>query len=97
MAFAILADRQVGRGECVEMGGTYAIIVDGVRCNAVAGAPNNEVCDGNDNDCDGQTDEDLGGSPCGSNVGECTSAEVCRNGRIQCQGADGPENNCVMG
>ena len=92
-------DCQVGRGECRRNGRNICNNRgDGVRCNAVAGAPNNEVCDGNDNDCDGQTDEDLGGSPCGSNVGECNAGrEVCRNGRIQCQGADGPENELCNG
>ncbi|MGM0555183.1 MAG: putative metal-binding motif-containing protein, partial [Myxococcota bacterium] len=32
---------------------------DGTTCSASAGSPSSESCDGIDNDCDGQTDEDF--------------------------------------
>ncbi|MFZ8804381.1 MAG: MopE-related protein, partial [Candidatus Calescibacterium sp.] len=40
--------------------GQYVCKADGsgTQCNAVAGAPTTEICDGKDNDCDGERDED---------------------------------------
>ena len=67
--------------------------------------PNQELCNGLDDDCDTFTDEspvDTGGA-CGTDVGECSpGVEVCTNGDIECQGAtagsgevcDGLDNDC---
>jgi len=67
--------------------------------------PEAEVCDGEDNDCDGDVDEnpvDAGG-PCGTDVGECEfGAEECQGGVLVCQGGviaqaevcDGLDNDC---
>ena len=63
--------------------------------------PGNEVCDGVDNNCDGQTDNGLGspvGDVCGSNIGECKQGkEVCDNGSIKCQGGQGPTQEVCNG
>lgn len=66
-------------------------------------SPRLEICDGRDNDCDGQTDESLSRS-CGSDIGTCKQGiQYCQNGTwAECTGGvgpddekcDGEDNNC---
>ncbi|RLB61946.1 MAG: hypothetical protein DRI90_10195, partial [Deltaproteobacteria bacterium] len=53
--------------------------------------PGVEVCDGIDNDCNGQVDDGLSTSPCGTNVGECQEGVLtCVNGIQDCLNDIGP-------
>jgi len=59
------------------------------ECSGIASAP--EACDGKDNDCDGNVDNDNpgGGAGCGSDVGACTpGTEMCEGGLIVCHGGE---------
>jgi len=61
---------QAGIGECLRTG-VYVCKADktGTICNAIAANPTTEICDGKDNDCDTQTDEN-------GVCGVCTEGEV---------------------
>ncbi|MBN1283588.1 MAG: hypothetical protein JXA24_07450 [Proteobacteria bacterium] len=82
-----------GLGEC-RRSGRIACTHDGsgAACDAAAGEPSREICDGLDNDCDGKVDEDLGELTCG--VGACfRRVPACEGGKeSQCvPGEPGPE------
>ncbi len=66
--------------------------MSGVLQTCTPGTPGTEVCNGLDDDCDGQTDEDLGSTTCG--VGACRRTVAnCAGGTPQScvPGSPGPE------
>jgi hypothetical protein len=63
----------VGLGECRRTGGLVCT-ADGTAtaCDVQPGAPAVEVCNGRDDDCDGNVDEDFDlGAPCTAGAGAC--------------------------
>ena len=69
----------VGRGVCQRAGVRVCNGAgNGVTCNVDPGAGGAEVCDGLDNDCDGETDEGFAGlgTPCTAGQGICQAAGV---------------------
>ncbi len=82
---------------------TGTLVCDGANKWKCQGGtkPITEVCDGADNNCNGQKDESLGppiGVACGSDVGECKKGlNVCDNGTIKCNGGQGPVTELCNG
>jgi hypothetical protein len=69
-----------GEGLCERPGVFICGGGGGVLCNAPVGAPAPEVCNAQDDDCDGAVDEELGVVACG--LGECAHpVVVCAAGR----------------
>ena len=69
-----------GKGQCYHTGPSC---IGGVtyECDPFSGA-SKEVCDGQDNDCNGATDENLGTISCGK--GKCLhEQDYCQDGKIQ--------------
>ena len=62
-----------GVGACAQGGRQICDpAVAALVCTAHAGAPTAEICNGQDDDCDGQVDEDFDlGTPCSAGVGGC--------------------------
>src|SRR5262245_29392646 len=74
----------VGVGDCRRTGAMVCLgNGSGTICSATPGPPTAGVCDGHDNDCDGQIDN---GNPGGG--GTCSTGQlgVCAAGTQQCQG-----------
>jgi hypothetical protein len=72
--------------------------VDGEEICDAAVWPEDEVCDGLDNDCNWQTDEDYPEykEPCGTDTGTCEEGQwSCEKGTLKCLGGKGPvEETC---
>ena len=91
-----------GVGECLREG----IFIcsesnDSTVCSSSAGNPIDEICDGKDNDCDEEIDEELGTLQCG--MGECFNEVYnCINGieqtcipkTVEDEICDGLDNDC---
>jgi predicted ribosomally synthesized peptide with SipW-like signal peptide len=81
----------VGLGQC-QSAGTYICDTNNPAgttiCSVTAGTPGAEVCDGIDNNCDGQVDEGNPGGNVSCNtglLGICAGgATQCQNGAIMC-------------
>ncbi|MCK6571890.1 hypothetical protein L6V77_12440 [Myxococcota bacterium] len=86
----------VGAGGC-RRDGTLECGNGGLQCNALAGAPAPETCNGVDDDCDGSVDDVAGvGDACEAGVGVCAAVgrRVCRGDELICDavlGSPGPE------
>jgi alpha-tubulin suppressor-like RCC1 family protein len=81
-----------GAGACASTGETDC--VNGVEtnsCQAGNNAPSDATCDGVDDDCNGQTDEDYAPVPTSCGVGACarTSTSSCVSGTVR--------SNCTPG
>jgi len=85
-------------GQCAP--GTTECFDGEIHCTAQA-APSPEICDDIDNDCDGETDDELPtpfGDAC-SEPEECPKTLQCADGAIQClprdqEICDGNDNDC---
>lgn len=85
-----------GKGECQRAGQwVCSDTKDALKCNAVPAEPTPEICDGLDNDCDGEVDEDWPekGSVCIVGVGACarTGVYICKKDHsgVECSGQPG--------
>ncbi len=73
--------------------GTFTCKADGLGVECVNETATNlvDVCDGLDNDCDGQTDEDF---PTLGDACDGADSDLCQNGTVTCA-ADGSAVECV--
>ena len=82
-----------GDGQCLAAGIYVCDGLNATTCNAMPAPPTMEVCDGKDNDCDQQIDEDFPlGTTCTNGVGACEKSGVIvcdANGGTTCDAVPG--------
>jgi hypothetical protein len=101
-----------GIGACQRIGVVRCSAIDDTQteCSVIGGSGEQEICDGLDNDCDDQTDEDLSPVSCSMQAGVCAgSTRQCGGtaGFLECGkteygldfeftelSCDGKDNNC---
>ena len=59
-----------------------------------AATPAAESCNGADDDCDGETDEEVPATPCVPAGGVCAGAEVCTGGELVCEALPKGDETC---
>ena len=96
---------EVGQGTCAAEG-TIVCGPDGApTCDAVPGRPGREICDGEDDDCDGTVDEDTPNVPVHCGVGACAAqgviscidgclVEDCTPGEPVAETCNGTDDDC---
>jgi hypothetical protein len=95
---------QCGTGACAAQGQITCVAGNPVD-SCQAGLPEAEVCDGTDNDCDGQPDEDIASVPTQCGVGACAAigeqtcvggdlVNSCQSGVAGVEVCDGEDNDC---
>ena len=75
--------------------GTRTCAAEGLTaCDAAT--PAAETCNTQDDDCDGQTDEDVGGQPCTltNGFGTCEGVTACTEGQLACDASVPAEEAC---
>ncbi len=86
--------RRAGINRCSEDG-------QSVVCGAVEGAPNDDICNGLDDDCDGQTDEGFAqlNTACSVGVGTCQRSGINQcsedGSQVVCNAVEGAANNDI--
>lgn len=85
-----------GIGECAITPDSHPARMEGqgFMCVSKTPAVNDENCNGIDDDCDGQTDEDFDPSSvtCGMGVCESTGTTYCESGNVKDNCVTGPKN-----
>ncbi|MDD5043890.1 MAG: MopE-related protein [Patescibacteria group bacterium] len=87
-------DCAAGVGECQRTGKEICEVGGDIVCGAEPGKAGKEICDGKDNDCDGEIDEELGEQTCGR--GLCEHTIECVDGEAEiCDPAEGRETEAL--
>jgi hypothetical protein len=95
--FALDAPCRVGVGECARAGHTICGRDGAATCDTPPGDPIPELCNGLDDDCDGEVDEDFAlGSPCDGGDPACPPQGiiVCDAGAAVCSIRPGAPEIC---